>query len=69
MNTQLSFGIEREILVDELQFYFEQNLAAEFEVEEAASADPRKKANDFRKPYFTILGISMQEDFISIIIW
>lgn len=46
MNTQLSFGIEREILVDELQFYFEQNLAAEFEEEEAALADPRKKAND-----------------------
>ncbi len=46
MNTQLSFGIEREILVDELQFYFEQNMAAEFEEEEMASTDPRKKAND-----------------------
>lgn len=46
MNTQLSFGIEREILVDELQFYFEQNQAAEFEDSELAGADPRKKANE-----------------------
>ena len=46
MNTQLSFGIEREILVDELQFYFEQNQAAEFEDLELAGADPRKKANE-----------------------
>lgn len=29
MEAQLSFGIEREILVDELQFYFEQNQAAD----------------------------------------
>ena len=46
MNSQLSFGLEREILVDELQFYFEQNLAAEFREEGQESADPRKKAND-----------------------
>lgn len=46
MDTQLSFGIEREILVDELQFYFEQNQAAEFEEVELANAEPRKKANE-----------------------
>ena len=46
MNTQLSFGIEREILVDELQFYFEQNQAAEFAESEISNADPRKKANE-----------------------
>ncbi|MDD3796809.1 MAG: DUF5716 family protein [Lachnospiraceae bacterium] len=46
MDTQLSFGIEREILADELQFYFEQNQAAEFEEAELAAADPRKKANE-----------------------
>lgn len=46
MDTQLSFGIEREILVDELQFYFEQNQAADFVESEAAGADPRKKANE-----------------------
>ncbi|MDD3168997.1 MAG: DUF5716 family protein [Eubacteriales bacterium] len=46
MDTQLSFGIEREILADELQFYFEQNQAAEFETDEFGSSDPRKKANE-----------------------
>ena len=46
MDTQLSFGIEREILVDELQFYFEQNQAAEFSEEELTGGDPRKKANE-----------------------
>ena len=46
MSSQLSFGIEREYLADELQFYFEQNMAAEFEEEESAASDPRKKAND-----------------------
>lgn len=46
MEAQLSFGTEREILADELQFYFEQNNAADFEEEEMAAADPRKKANE-----------------------
>ena len=46
MNAQLSFGVEREILVDELHFYFEQNQAAEFEEDELNSLDPRKKANE-----------------------
>ncbi|HKM22410.1 MAG TPA: Wadjet anti-phage system protein JetA family protein [Lachnospiraceae bacterium] len=46
MNAQLSFGIEREILADELQFYFEQNLAADFEDGQESQRDPRKKAND-----------------------
>lgn len=46
MNSQLSFGLEREILTDELQFYFEQNMAAEFRDEAVESQDPRKKAND-----------------------
>lgn len=44
--SQLSFGIEREILVDELQFYFEQNLAAKFVEDDVAVSEPRKKAND-----------------------
>lgn len=46
MNHQLSFGIEREILVDELQFYFEQNQSAKFDEEGIEGADPRKKANE-----------------------
>lgn len=46
MNEQLSFGVERDILVDELQFYFEQDQSAEFEDEEINVLDPRKKANE-----------------------
>ena len=46
MSAQLSFGIEREILVDELQFYFEQNQAAEFEEDDINGMDSRKKANE-----------------------
>ena len=38
MSAQLSFGIEREILVDELQFYFEQNQAAEFEEDDTQTS-------------------------------
>ena len=48
MSAQLSFGIEREILVDELQFYFEQNQAAEFEEDDINGMDSRKKANEMR---------------------
>lgn len=43
MSARLSFGIEREILVDELQFYFEQNQAAEFEEDDLNGMDSRKK--------------------------
>lgn len=46
MGAQLSFGIEREVLVSELQFYFEQDQAAEFSEDEMNGLDPRKKANE-----------------------
>lgn len=45
MDTQLSFGVEREILVDELQFYFEQLNAAQLKEEEFGALDSRSKAN------------------------
>lgn len=47
MNHQLSFGVERDVLVDELQFYFEQANAVELIDEDAASfeTDSRGKAN------------------------
>ncbi len=54
-NSELSFGIERNYLVDELQYYFESNMAADLSEDEsenggeAASASaqmsPRDKAN------------------------
>jgi len=45
MDNQLSFGVEREILVDELQYYFEQPSAADMEEEEFLAVDSRGKAN------------------------
>lgn len=45
MDKQLSFGVERDVLVDELQYYFEQLNAADFTEEELAGTDSRSKAN------------------------
>lgn len=45
MEHQLSFGVEREVLVDELEYYFEQTQAAELAEEEFQSLDSRGKAN------------------------
>ena len=45
MDYQLSFGIEREVVADELQYYFEQSAAAEIVEEDFAGADSRGKAN------------------------
>lgn len=45
MDNQLSFGVERVVLVDELQYYFEQSNAADFSEEELTGTDSRSKAN------------------------
>ena len=45
MNHQLSFGIERDVLVEELQYYFEQEHAIEIEAEEVIGKSSRDKAN------------------------
>lgn len=45
MDNQLSFGVERDVLVDELQFYFDQSNAAELSDEELKGSDSRGKAN------------------------
>ena len=45
MNHQLSFGIERDVLVEELQYYFEQEHALEIEAEEIIGKSSRDKAN------------------------
>lgn len=45
MDNQLSFGVERDILVDELQYYFEQSSAAELTDEDLKDTDSRGKAN------------------------
>lgn len=45
MDNQLSFGVEREILADELQYYFEQEQAAGDMDGEFGDTDSRGKAN------------------------
>lgn len=45
MDNQLSFGVEREVLVEELQYYFEQANAASIMEEDAEANDARGKAN------------------------
>lgn len=45
MNNQLSFGVERDILVGELQYYFEQEQAVSIEEDEIVGKSSRDKAN------------------------
>ena len=45
MEHQLSFGVERDVLVDELDYYFDQTQAAEMEEDEFQALDSRGKAN------------------------
>ena len=45
MDNQLSFGVERDVLVEELQYYFEQNNAASIMEEDVEEDDSRSKAN------------------------
>ena len=45
MDNQLYFGVEREVLVKELQYYFDQNAAADIVDEDAGDGDARSKAN------------------------
>lgn len=45
MNHQLSFGVERDVLVEELQYYFEQANAISIEEEDMSGKSNRDKAN------------------------
>ena len=45
MDHQLSFGVERDVLVEELQYYFEQAQAADLAGEEVEGKSARDKAN------------------------
>ncbi len=45
MDNQLSFGVERDVLVEELQYYFEQGNAASVMEEDVEGSDSRSKAN------------------------
>jgi hypothetical protein len=45
LDHQLSFGVERDVLVEELQYYFEQAQASDFKEEEVDGKSSRDKAN------------------------
>lgn len=45
MDHQLSFGVERDVLVEELQYYFEASQAADLEGEDVEGKSARDKAN------------------------
>ena len=45
MDHQLSFGVDRDVVVEELQYYFEQTQAADFDEEEFQGKNARDKAN------------------------
>lgn len=66
MEHQLSFGIEREVLVDELQYYFEQSAAAEIVGEDFAGADSRGKANGIlrRLEYYGWIEIETDKSYV-----
>lgn len=66
MEHQLSFGVEREVLVDELQYYFEQSAAAEIVEEDFAGADSRGKANGIlrRLEYYGWIEIETDKSYV-----
>lgn len=66
MEQQLSFGVEREVLVDELQYYFEQATAAEFIEEEFQASDSRGKANGIlrRLEYYGWIEIETDKSYV-----
>lgn len=66
MEHQLSFGVEREVLVDELQFYFEQENAAEMIEEEFQASDSRGRANGIlrRLEYYGWIEIETDKSYV-----
>lgn len=66
MDNQLSFGVERDLLVEELQYYFEQNNAAALAEEDIKDADSRGKANWMlrRLEYYGWLEIETDKSYV-----
>lgn len=62
MDHQLSFGVERDILVEELQYYFEQTQAAELEGEDVEGKSARDKANWMIRKLETYGWIDIETD-------
>ena len=66
MEHQLSFGVERDVLVDELQYYFEQVTAAEIIEDEFQATDSRGKANGIlrRLEYYGWIEIETDKSYV-----
>lgn len=62
MEHQLSFGVERDILVDELEYYFDQIQAAEMDEDEFQSLDSRGKANSMLRKLESYGWIEIETD-------
>ena len=62
MEHQLSFGVERELLADELEYYFEQSQAAELDEEEFSALDNRGKANSMLRKLEAYGWIEIETD-------
>ena len=66
MEHQLSFGVEREILVDELEYYFDQENAAQLVEEEFPATDSRSRANGIlrRLEYYGWIEIETDKSYV-----
>lgn len=62
MEHQLSFGVERDVLVEELEYYFDQTQAAEMEEEEFQALDSRGKANSMIRKLENYGWIAVETD-------
>ena len=66
MEHQLSFGVERQVLVDELEFYFDQENAAQLVEEEFEAGDSRSRANGIlrRLEYYGWIEVETDKSYI-----
>lgn len=66
MEHQLSFGVERDVLADELEYYFDQTGAAEVVEEDFAGSDSRGKANGIlrRLEYYGWIEVETDKSYV-----
>ncbi len=66
MEHQLSFGVEREVLVEELEFYFNQENAAQLVEEEFTANDSRGRANGIlrRLEYYGWIEVETDKSYV-----
>lgn len=66
MEHQLSFGVERQVLADELEFYFDQENAAQLVEEEFEASDCRSQANGIlrRLEYYGWIEVETDKSYV-----